>query len=88
MPSWNLALEWWWSGDLTEEVNPNAGKTLPGRVEMLWDQLSRDEDEGRPYTPFESKQEWELIYWLSMEGISQGAIDCFQKLQWVSCHVS
>ncbi len=83
--SQNLALQQWslLYANLTEDVDPSAGKTLPGRAETLWDQLSRDEDQGRPYAPFESKQEWELSYWLTTEGISQGAIDCFQKLQWV-----
>ncbi|KAF8312303.1 uncharacterized protein EI90DRAFT_2847110, partial [Cantharellus anzutake] len=45
-----------------------------------------NEDEGQPFAPFQSKEEWELSYWLSTEGISKGAIDCFRKLQWVNGH--
>ncbi|KAF8328718.1 uncharacterized protein EI90DRAFT_2887084, partial [Cantharellus anzutake] len=33
--------------------------------------------------PYESKEDWELCYWLSMEGVSQGGINCFRKLKWV-----
>jgi hypothetical protein len=73
--------------NLTAIVDPCAGKPLPGEAEMLWDMLSRNEDEGQPYTPFCNKQEWELCYWLSTEGLSEGTINRFLKLQWVREHV-
>ncbi|KAF8330560.1 uncharacterized protein EI90DRAFT_2855390, partial [Cantharellus anzutake] len=44
------------------------------------------EEHGRPYAPFESKEDWELCYWLSMEGISQKGIDRFRNLTWVMNH--
>jgi hypothetical protein len=64
-------------------VDSNAGKPLGGAIETLWDQLSKQEESGRPYAPFESKEDWELCYWLSMEGVSQGGINRFRKLKWV-----
>src|SRR5258708_3615045 len=64
-------------------VNTNAGKPLEGRQETLWERFARQAGEGG-YAPFESKEEWELSHWLSTEGLSQGAIDCFWKLKWVS----
>jgi hypothetical protein len=63
-------------------VDSNAGKPLGGAIETLWDQLSKQEESGRPYVPFESKEDWELCYWLSTEGVSQGGINRFRKLKW------
>src|SRR5258707_15874793 len=64
-------------------IDTNAGKPLEGHQETLWERFARQAGEGG-YAPFESKEEWELSHWLSTEGLSQGAIDCFQKLKWVS----
>jgi len=64
-------------------IDTNAGKPLEGRQETLWERFARQAGEGG-YAPFESKEEWELSHWLSTEGLSQGAIDCFRKLKWVS----
>src|SRR5258707_7211073 len=64
-------------------INTNAGKPLEGCQETLWERFSRQAAEGG-YAPFESKEEWELSHWLSTEGLSQGAIDHFRKLKWVS----
>src|SRR5258705_12486991 len=64
-------------------INTNAGKPLEGHQETLWERFARQAGEGG-YAPFESKEEWELSHWLSTEGLSQGAIDHFWKLKWVS----
>ena len=64
-------------------IDTNAGKPLEGCQETLWERFARQAGEGG-YAPFESKEEWELSHWLSTEGLSQGAIDCFWKLKWVS----
>src|SRR5258705_13846178 len=64
-------------------VDTNAGKSLEGHQETLWEKFSREAGEGA-YAPFEGKEEWELSHWLSTEGLSQGAIDHFWKLKWVS----
>src|SRR5258708_40005306 len=64
-------------------LDTNAGKPLEGCQETLCERFARQAGEGG-YAPFESKEEWELSHWLSTEGLSQGAIDCFQKLKWVS----
>src|SRR5258708_2127680 len=64
-------------------IDTNAGKPLEGCQETLWERFARQAGEGG-YAPFESKEEWELSHWLSTEGLSQGAIDHFQKLKWVS----
>ncbi len=64
-------------------MDADAGRPLPGQTETLWDKMMSQEDCGQPYSPFESKEEWELVYWLSTEGLSQGAINCFLKLRWV-----
>ena len=64
-------------------IDTDAGKPLPGQIGTLWDKMMSQQDHGRPYSPFESKEEWELAYWLSMEGLSQGAINHFLKLKWV-----
>ena len=69
---------------LKVNIDTDAGKPLEGHQETLWEKLGRQAEEGWPYVPFESKEEWELSYWLSTEGLSQGAIDHFQKLKWVS----
>src|SRR5258705_409367 len=64
-------------------IDTNAGKPLEGHQETLWEKFARQAGEGG-YAPFESKEEWELSHWLSTEGLSQGAIDHFWKLKWVS----
>ena len=69
---------------LKVNIDTDAGKPLEGHQETLWEKLGRQAEEGQPYAPFESKEEWELSHWLSTEGLSQGAIDHFQKLKWVS----
>ena len=56
-------------------VDIYAGKPLHGWAQTLWDKMVSQEDSGRPYSPFESKDKWELVHWLSMEGLSQGAIN-------------
>ncbi len=49
-------------------IDTDAGKPLPGQIGTLWDKMMSQQDHGQPYLPFESKEEWELAYWLSMEG--------------------
>src|SRR5260370_35369365 len=64
------------------------GNLLKATRKLYGKKLGRQAEEGQPYVPFESKEEWELSYWLNTEGLSwegsQGAIDCFWKLKWVS----
>ena len=69
-------------------MDDEAGKPLPGQAEMLWDKMLGQEDSGQPYAPFQSEEDWELAYWLSTKGLSQGAINHFLKLKWVSKHLT
>ena len=39
-----------------------------------------------PWSPFESREEWELAQWLITSGVSQKKIDAFLKLKMVSFH--
>ena len=40
--------------------------------------------EAHPWTPFESKEEWELARWLMTSGMTQKAIDEYLKLKIIS----
>jgi hypothetical protein len=44
------------------------------------DQVKKNE---LPWSPFESREEWELVQWLMTSGISQKKIDAFLKLKTV-----
>ena len=58
------------TGVLKTVIDADAGKPLLGQIKMLWDKMISQEDHGQPYSPFESKDKWELAYWLSKEGLS------------------
>lgn len=49
-----------------------------------WDKKKSKEDPKLTYHPWASKEEFEVVNWLSSEGLSQGAINRFLKLQYVS----
>src|SRR5258708_1749422 len=69
--------------DLEVVVDDNAGRPLPGQAKTVWDNLASQDNEGKPYSPFTSKGEWEPAYWLSTEGLLKGVIGHFLKLKWV-----
>ena len=42
-----------------------AGFVFPNSQQTLWQRLQGQEEEGKPYTPWKLKEEWELVHWLS-----------------------
>lgn len=49
-----------------------------------WEKMKQEERPDLPYHPWVSQEEFEVVNWLSREGMSQGAINRFLKLQYVS----
>ena len=47
-------------------MDTKAGKPLPAKT--LWEKIISQQDHGKPYLPFKSKEEWELAHWCSTEG--------------------
>ena len=54
----------------TQQDTRIAGFVFPNHQWMLWQHLQDQEEVGRPYAPWSSKEEWALIYWLSMAQLS------------------
>lgn len=61
---------------------PQIGK----RVGTKWEAKKANEQTELPFYPWASQAEFELVNWLSTEGLSQGAIDRYLALDWVSCN--
>ncbi len=53
-------------------------------VGMKWDKMKANEKERLPFYPWASQEEFDVVEWLSTEGLSQRAIDRFLKLSYVS----
>lgn len=65
----------------------SAGKTY-GKVKSLYETIHEERERGRdepgdedPWSPYTSKEEWDLVKWLVECGVSQGDIDKFLKLE-------
>lgn len=67
----------------TTNRNRSAGHMYaPGFTR--WEQKRRDEDAAKPFAPWESKEEWEFVQWLTTAGISKSAIDRLLETAYVS----
>ncbi len=65
------------------QIDPNAAYTF-GHVSMLWERMKLAEDPDHPFYPFHSADEFEIVEFLVMANLSQGAIDRFLKLSLMS----
>ena len=65
------------------EVETCAGWTFPLPSLMLWDKLKDMETVGDKWWPWDSEEEWEVVKWLSMTGLSKRAINEFLGLKYV-----
>jgi hypothetical protein len=59
---------------------PVTGKYIGTR----WEKLKSDEKPDLPHYPWASQEEFDVVNWLSTEGLSQKGIDRFLKLQYAS----
>lgn len=71
----------WLYLDHDEATKPTVGR----HVGTKWDAMKANEKERLPFYPWASQSEFEVVEWLSTEGLSQKAIDRFLNLQYVSC---
>lgn len=86
--------------DDNDEDRPRSPLTLPRNtryhvrtypvnrgpyVGTRWEQKRMEESPRHPFFPWASEDEYKLVEWLSTEGLSQGAIDRYLKLEQVSC---
>lgn len=67
--------------------SPEHGCTY-GQRETRWEHLDKLNDPTRPYHPWRSREEFELVNWLSSASLSQAHINCFLKLSFVSQNAS
>jgi hypothetical protein len=54
-----------------------------GKTPTLWDDIRAQEDPAFLFKPWANKQEYEMVVFLSSNGLSQGAIDRFLQLEYV-----
>ncbi|KAF8287638.1 hypothetical protein DL93DRAFT_2234551 [Clavulina sp. PMI_390] len=54
------------------------------RKGTVWEQMKKVELDGLPFFPWGSMEEFEVVSWLLMEGLSLGAVQRFLRLQYVS----
>ena len=70
----------WLYLDRDEATKPAVGRY----VGTKWDAMKANEKGRLPFYPWASQSEFDVVEWLSTEGLSQKAIDRFLKLQYVS----
>lgn len=69
--------------------HPHAARTYGPSKQTQWEELRDAMDQHRPFHPWASRDEFELVEWLSTSKLSQRAIDRFLKLNvvTVSSHI-
>jgi hypothetical protein len=53
-------------------------------LETVWEVMERERNEESEYYLWASNKEWEVVWWLSTNGLSKASIDQFLKLDYVS----
>jgi len=69
-----------------EWSDPASASTFGDRVENRWDEYKKRIrfNSANPFAPWKSLEEFQLVEWLVLSKISQGAIDLFLQLPIVS----
>lgn len=66
------------------ERDPALEPLVGAQVGTKWETMKANERERLPFFPWSSQKEFEIVNWLSTEGLSQSAIDRFLALSYVS----
>lgn len=68
------------TGTFHHRCHVNAAFTYGPRWQTQWEEMKAAADSERPYHPWSSQDEFELVEWLSTSKLSQAVIDHFLRL--------
>lgn len=69
------------------ERDPALEPLVGAHVGTKWERMKANERERLPFFPWSSQKEFDIVNWLSTEGLSQSAIDRFLSLPYVSLRI-